>query len=109
MNRVVLTPAALPISALAELKQWLGITTSHDDTTLVALLTAGLDLCEGFTGNMPLLAECEEVLPATARWHALATRPVQAITAVEWVNEDGSRSPLAADRYQIELDARGAG
>jgi hypothetical protein len=34
MMRVIVTPAVLPPSALAELKQWLGITTTQDDAPL---------------------------------------------------------------------------
>jgi uncharacterized phiE125 gp8 family phage protein len=109
MNRVILTPAALPPSALAELKQWLGITTSHDDATLLALLATGTECCESFTGHMLLEAECEEVLAATARWQPLSTRPVQAIAAIEAIADDGARTLLPTDRYQIELDADGTG
>jgi uncharacterized phiE125 gp8 family phage protein len=109
MNRVILTPAALPSSALAELKQWLGITTAQDDAPLLALLKAALDLCEGFTGQMSIEAECEEVLPAASGWCVLATRPVLAITALDAVAADGSRAPLDAGAYEIELDADGTG
>lgn len=109
MNRVILTPAALPPSALAELKQWLGITTSHDDTPLLALLAAGMEVCEAFTGHMLLEAACEEVLAATTRWQPLSTQPVQAITAIEAITDDGARSPFPTDRYEIELDADGTG
>lgn len=97
MNRVILTPATVPSSALAELKQWLGITTGSDDAPLTALLAAALDICEGFTGQMPLEQECKELLPAGAGWHMLASRPVQAISAVD------------AGSYEIELDADGTG
>ncbi|HKR92528.1 head-tail connector protein [Novosphingobium sp.] len=109
MNRVTLTPAALPGAALAELKQWLGITTGRDDAPLAGLLSAALDICEGFTGQMPLEAECEEVLPALPGWHALTTRPVQAIAAIEGIGPDGVRFPLDADSYEIELEADGTG
>lgn len=109
MNRVILTPAALPPSALAELKQWLGITTDRDDSLLAGLLAAALDTCEAFTGQMPLEATCEEILPATAGWHALTTRPVQSITALDGLTVDGTRFILAAGTYEIELDADGTG
>ncbi|WP_052223216.1 head-tail connector protein [Novosphingobium malaysiense] len=109
MNRVILTPAVLPGAALAELKQWLGITTTGDDTPLLSLLTTALEVCEGFTGQMPLEAECEEVLGARAGWHTLATRPVQAISGVEVIAADSSRSALDAGSYEIDLDAEGAG
>ncbi|MCJ2189139.1 head-tail connector protein [Novosphingobium beihaiensis] len=109
MNRVILTPPELPSAALAELKQWLGVTTTADDAPLLSLLTAALDVCEGFTGQMPLEAECEEVLPATAGWHRLATRPVQAITSAELIATDGTRTALDAVTYAIDLQAGGTG
>lgn len=109
MNRVILTPAAVPGSALAELKQWLGITTGRDDALLRTLLAAALDICEGFTGRMPLEAECEEVLPACPGWQRLATRPVLAIGAVFALAPDGTRTPLDPAAYAIEIDADGSG
>ncbi|MGE4303687.1 MAG: hypothetical protein AB7E24_06585 [Novosphingobium sp.] len=109
MHRVILTPAVLPGTALAELKQWLGITTTGDDTPLLSLLTMALEVCEGFTGQMPLEAECEEILTARAGWRTLSTRPVQAISDVEIIAADGSRSALDAAAYEVDLDADGTG
>ncbi|MEZ5734381.1 MAG: hypothetical protein R3E09_01040 [Novosphingobium sp.] len=109
MKRAIVAPAALPPSALAELKQWLGITTTYDNAPLFALLRMGLEMCEAFTGTMPLEAECEEALPVGSDWQALSTRPVQAITSVEGVLADGSRVALATDAYAMELDADGTG
>ena len=109
MNRVILTPATLPGSALAELKQWLGLTTDADDDPLSALLDTSLEACEGFTGRMPIECGCEEVLPALPGWHELATRPVLAITQVEGIDRDGERFAIDADTYAIDLEADGTG
>jgi uncharacterized phiE125 gp8 family phage protein len=109
MQRIIVTPAALAPAALAELKQWLGITTAADDAPLTSLLAAALETCEGFTGAMPLEAVCEEMVPAARGWHPLATRPVQAIGALYGVPEAGDRFALAADAYEVELDADGGG
>ncbi|WP_260926485.1 hypothetical protein [Novosphingobium sp. 9] len=110
MNRVILSPATLPGTALAELKQWLGITTAHDDAVLGDLLDASLDVCEGFTGTMPLEAGCEERLPAwSGRWQRLATRPVQAITAIEAIAADGTRTALSSAAWEADLDTDGTG
>ncbi|TYC85457.1 hypothetical protein [Novosphingobium sp. BW1] len=109
MNRVILTPAALPSSALAELKQWLGITTGYDDDALASLLGAALETCEAFTGLLPLESTCEEVLPSSRDWTSLATRPVQAITALEILGADGSRTPVPASDYALDLEADGTG
>ena len=109
MNRVILVPATLPASALAELKQWLGITIDSDDARLSALLGVSLDICEGFTGRLPLRCECEERLPATFGWQSLSTRPVQAITALDGITAAGTRFILTPDTYEMELDADGTG
>ncbi len=109
MKRAIVAPAVLPPAALAELKQWLGITTAQDDAPLTALLRAAMEMCEAFTGSMPLEAGCEEVLPAGTGWQVLSTRPVQAITGLEAIAADGTRSALPASACAIELDADGAG
>lgn len=109
MQRIIVTPAALSPAALAELKQWLGITTAADDAPLTALLGAALETCEGFTGALPLEAVCEEILPPSCGWQRLATRPVQAITALYGIAPAGDRQVLPADSYEVDLDADGGG
>lgn len=109
MKRAIITPAVLAPTALSELKDWLGITTSGDDAQLTALLRMALDLCEDFTGTMPLQQDCEEVLPAATSWTALSARPVQAITAVDGIPAEGARFVLPVANYAIELDADGGG
>lgn len=109
MTRTITIPAALPASALAELKQWLGITVAADDDPLRRLLTAALETAESFTGSMLLEQTCEELLPSHACWQMLATRPVQAIVAVEHVDGEGARELLEPDRYEIDLRADGSG
>jgi uncharacterized phiE125 gp8 family phage protein len=109
MRRVVITPTVLPSSALAELKQWLGITTTRDDIVLSGLLSAALETCEAYTGLMPIETECEEILAVRSGWQFLTTRPVQAITALEAFDADGARATVPAANHEIELDADGAG
>lgn len=109
MKRTVLTPADLAGGALADLKRWLAISTAAEDTSLTTLLGASAEACEAFTGAMPLEATCEEVLPASHEWQALATRPVQAIAGMEGIPAEGARYALAAGAYEVELDAEGTG
>jgi len=133
MMRVILSPAVLPPDALAELKDWLGITTTQNDAALSGLLQVAVDVCADFTGLTPLLCACEEMLPlptgqnlppphewqhrhypadwrlpqAYPGYHALTTRPVQAVTGVEGVDSSGNRTPLAAGTYHVRIDAEG--
>lgn len=109
MKRTIIAPALLPGAALDELKAWLAITTTRDDLALTALLRAALDTCEGFTRAMPIEALCEEVLPDNRGWHALATAPVRAITALETIAPDNTRTTVDPGLYQFDIGADGAG
>jgi uncharacterized phiE125 gp8 family phage protein len=109
MKRAIITPAVLAPAALAELKDWLGITTPGDDAQLTTLLRAALEMCEEFTGLMPLQQTCEQVLPVASAWQVLGVVPVQAITAVDGIPAEGARFALAVSAYSIELDADGRG
>ena len=109
MKRVLITPVDPPPAALAELKEWLAITTSQDDAGLTDLLRAGIETCEGFTGVLPIRATCEEIVPAGTAWQKLTTAPVQAIILIEALSHSGVRSALSATGYAVELDADGGG
>jgi uncharacterized phiE125 gp8 family phage protein len=109
MKRAIVTPPALPPAALAELKEWLGISAAQDDAPLTALLRAALAACEGFTGLMPIEALVEEVLPASGVWQMLFTRPVRTIVALDTIAADGTRSALPNTAYTAEIDADGGG
>lgn len=106
--RVIVAQAALPPAALAELKQWLGVTTGADDAQLGALLRAALDVCADFTGVMPLACTCEEMVPATMDSHVLATRPVTGLVSVAAVAADGTRTVLAAGACDWLVGADGS-
>lgn len=109
MNRKLLIPPNVAPDALEELKQWLAITTTRDDAALTALLRSALDACEGFTRQMPLQAECEEVLPATRGWHHIATSPVQAITSLALISADGTQTDIDPGHYLFDITASGCG
>jgi uncharacterized phiE125 gp8 family phage protein len=109
MKRAIIAPPTLAPTALAELKAWLGVSTSRDDAELTGLIRTALELCEGFIGVMPLVSACEEVLTACGGWQALAALPVRAITGVSAIAPDGTRSALTASDYEIDIDAEGGG
>ena len=132
MMRVIITPPALPPEALAELKQWLGIATIHEDAELARLLAVAVDVCADFTGLLPLTCAVEETIapqadngldpcldgmPGTARpwrpwsgrpgWQQLTSRPVRALLSVAAVAADGSATTLTTHDYFCRIDAEG--
>ena len=107
MKRAILVPPILSGAPLTELKAWLGIRLSEEETSLLGLLGAALESCEAFIGRLPLEAECEEMLAACSGWQKLASLPVQSITALDEVATDGQRSAIDPARYEFDLDADG--
>ena len=107
MKRAIIVPPVLAPAALGELKEWLAITSSADDATLTDLLKAALETCEAFTGLMPLVATCEEVLPADTCVRGLQTALVQSIVGLEGIAPEGARFAMAPEDYAIDLDANG--
>lgn len=109
MQRAIVQPAALAGEALAELKQWLGISSAVEDAQLTGLLRSSLEMCEGFTGQVPLETGFEEFVPLARGWSCLATRPVRAITGLQLVSPDGLRSAIAPSDYELDIAADGTG
>ncbi|WP_324262153.1 hypothetical protein U4960_03110 [Altererythrobacter sp. H2] len=109
MRRTIIAPADPGAAALAELKDWLGIRTPAEDALLGRLLASALEACEAFTGTMPLIQGCAEVLPVRAEWQRLSTRPVSAITQAIGLPAEGSAFPLAGDAFELEIEADGTG
>lgn len=108
MKRVIVAPAALGGAPLAELKDWLAIRATGEDAPLEAGLRAALEMCEGFTGVMPLAQSCEEVLPAARQWLALSAVPVSALVEVAQLDLSGARHGLEERDYAFAIDADGA-
>ena len=130
MMRVIVTPAVLPPSALAELKQWLGISTALDDAELSALLATATDVCADFIGALPLACGCEETIGLRAMthptdwqvrrytqgwlsaetlggWHRLSSTPVRQVTGVALLLPDGARVAVAPGGFEVRIDAEG--
>lgn len=109
MQRAIVAPAVLPSAALDELKDWLAITTTREDSGLNALLRAALETCEAFTRQVPLQAVFEEVREASSGWQCLATGPVTAITGIDGIAADNSRFAIDPVQYLVNLGADGTG
>ena len=109
MKRTIVQPADLSVEALAEFKQWLGISQPTEDAQLQKLLHASMELCESFVRLIPIESGCEEALPTSCDWQCLDTTPVRAVTGVKAVAKDGLHIPLASGDFEIEIDADGSG
>ncbi|WP_299194979.1 hypothetical protein [uncultured Erythrobacter sp.] len=107
MRRTIVEPADLSGTALAELKNWLGISRPDDDDLLIGLLQASLATCEAFTGQAPLMQMIEEWAPPRAGRATLTTRPITSLVSVELIVPGANRTALDASQYQVEFEASG--
>lgn len=107
MRRDVLVSADLTGDAIDELKQWLGIKRDDEDANLTALLKASLDMCEGFVGQRPLSATCEETVTLSGGVAALTSRPITFVDEVDSVDSSGERALLAEADYSVQISAEG--
>lgn len=108
MQRTIVQPPVPGTTALAELKQWLGISRPNDDAALTGLLETSLTVCEAFTGKAPLRQTVEEIIPLSATWQELTSRPVRELTAAAVIAADGTRAALAAPAETLEWRIAGS-
>ena len=102
LMRAIEIQATFAAAALAELKQWLAITTPHDDALLANLLTAAHSMCQRFTGIYPLQTTVVETLRASSEWRELSARPVMMVRGV--VAQDVYGTPRILDSGDFALD-----
>lgn len=109
MQRELVTPADLSGAPLAELKDWLAITTTRDDAALLQLLASSMATCEAFTRSVALESTYEEVREAGTDWQTLSLSPVRSITQLEAIATDGARSLLDAGQYLVDIASNSCG
>ena len=107
MKRVIVTQAGLSGQPLTDLKEWLSISTNRDDSLLEDLLRAALEVCEGFTGLMPLNQICDEVLTASRGPICPATKPVFSLVQLQNITPTGAQRTVAMSDYDFDIDADG--
>ena len=101
-------PAAAVEAVRDAAKTQLRIAGDFDDAALAAMAATALALAEAFTGRTLIARSFSTTLMPDGKWQLLTAAPVQAITAVERVLEDGEEA-LEAAAYAIDIDADGAG
>lgn len=108
MVRTILSHPRLGGEPLAELKQFLSITTPSEDALLSELLLAAHALCESFAGLTLLAASYEEFVPADGAWHRLASRPVAAVDELALVDTSGNRETIDPGDYEARIQPDGS-
>ncbi len=95
-------------AALANLKSWLGINRTSEDTLLMDLLLASLARCEETIAQAPLTKTVEELVPNIIGSHCLSSRPIKSLEQVEEVRDDGTRVQTLVQSKSLEINADGS-
>ncbi len=94
---------------IAEAKAYLRIANAEEDAAIAALTRTATEVCEAFVGGPLIVRELSETVPADGRWQRLATVPVVAIVAVEWIEVGGGTYPVPVGGHAVDIDATGVG
>ena len=107
MQRRIVEPADVSGAALAELKNWLGITRSNEDELLIDLLHTSSSMCESFTGQTPIWQLVEERLPVQAGQYTLVSRPITTVSKLELEDQSGVRMELSGSQFETQIQSDG--
>ena len=103
----ILAPAGLDGAPLADLKQWLAITTTQDDALLLDLLASAHTMCHRFTGLVPQTCEVTETVAVRERELSFGARPVVAFIEAVAIDHTLARRVLADAEARFELTGDG--
>lgn len=94
---------------LEEAKAYLRVETDAEDAQIEAMIAAARELCEGFLGGPLVRRAVSATISGGGDWQRLDAAPVWSIGSVEAIDAAGVATPLPAQRYAIDIDARGDG
>ena len=110
MSISVITPAASEPLSLSEVKEFLRVDHSDDDTTLAIMISAAREMCEQYTRQIMLTTTIEEFYDTfpnyTPQWMDtvyLSRGPVQSITSVKYVDSLGDEQTISSVNYRTDL------
>ena len=99
--KIVSRPGQEPVT-LEEAKQHLRVEVAADDALIAALLLAAREWVEGQTGQALVTQTIDWFI--SYDWHyplRLPINPVQSVTSVKYLDDDGVQQTLATDQYRV--------
>ncbi len=100
-TQVVIQPATEPVS-LAEAKAHLRVTSSDEDALISALIVAAREAAEHETGRSLITQTREKTLDVFPEAIRLDYPPVQSITSIKFLDENGDEQTLSASSYKLD-------
>ena len=97
----VTPPASEPVTT-AEFKAWSRITTSADDTLILALIATAREWAEAYTDRSFINTTYDYSLNSFAGIIRLPRSPLSSITSVKYVDTAGTTQTLSSSVYRVD-------
>jgi uncharacterized phiE125 gp8 family phage protein len=101
--------AIVPADAVDEAKTYVRVEHDDEDALIASLIAVAIQHGEGFTATQFLMRGVTERMPVSSAWQRLGMTPVQNITGVNAIADDGTPSPLPVSAYALDIDRNGDG
>jgi uncharacterized phiE125 gp8 family phage protein len=99
--RLITPPATEPVS-LAEAKAHLRVTGSDEDALITALIIAAREAAEHETGRALITQTWEKTLDMFPEAIELPNPPVQSVTSIKFLDENGDEQTLSSSSYTLD-------
>lgn len=100
---------AQPIVTMSEAQAYVRIETGEEEAVLAGLIRTASSLCEAFINQVVIARAFDADIGASGAWERLPLTPVQTISQVAAIDEEGTATPLASGAYSIDIDSSGDG
>jgi uncharacterized phiE125 gp8 family phage protein len=92
----------MSIITLEEAKNFLRVDTADDDSLISALLATATEIIEKYTGQILQKREFVYTLDEAADEVWIPYQPLQEITKIEVVDDDGNNNPVSSDIFLVD-------
>ncbi|WP_221795013.1 head-tail connector protein [Aquisediminimonas sediminicola] len=105
----LVAPLIVEQAAINEARAWLRLDDVAEDGLIEGLVHAAILLGEAYIGQLMVVREVTERVPAASSWQRLRHRPVRAIQGVSAVSDAFEVSLLGSGDYAVDIDPAGDG
>lgn len=103
----IITPPATEPLTLSELKSYLRVDYSTDDTILTSMISAARIWCEGYQNKKYITQTLELILDKfpcdTIEFSDCS--PIQSVTSIKYYDTNGTEYTVSSDDYQVDIDS----
>ncbi len=102
--KIKTAPAIEPVT-VQEMREYLSLGGTEDDTLLTGLISAARAALELYTGRTFITTSYQLYLDGFYSVIKLARPPVQSVTSITYIDDDGTTQTLASTEYAVDASS----